>query len=125
LVAKAFHDAWSASEFTTPTFVLNPGESSFSAAGLYYLVYQLDGKLVLYRTADGAPMWSSDTHGTSPGLAVLQADGNLVVYDASSLPVFNTGTATYWRSRLAIQDDGNLVIYAPDGTPVWDSLSNP
>ncbi|MFQ1003875.1 L,D-transpeptidase family protein [Modestobacter sp. SSW1-42] len=101
-------------------------------------VLQDDGNLVV-RRADGRAVWWSgwDTPDrlrpgqqlaagqqlTSPGgraRAVMQADGNLVVYGAGDRVFSATGTFAA-RSRLAMQTDGNLVVYAPDGRAVWDS----
>lgn len=51
---------------------------------------------------------------------VMQADGNLVAYDADGKPTFNTQSFVP-GSRLAVQDDGNVVIYGPDGRWLWQS----
>jgi hypothetical protein len=51
----------------------------------------------------------------------MQADGNLVVYNADATPVWASNTAGNPGSRLIVQDDGNVVIYAPDGIPIWDT----
>ena len=56
-------------------------------------------------------------HGT--GAALLQTDGNFVVYDASGVGRWSSGTAGNPNAYLAMQDDGNLVIYRSDGQPVW------
>jgi exopolysaccharide biosynthesis protein len=56
--------------------------------------------------------------------AVMQTDGNFVVYD---------GTRAIWASGtdgkanggfLAMQGDGNLVVYAPGGNAKWASGTN-
>lgn len=57
-------------------------------------------------------VWSTGTHGRSAGAAVMQTDGNFVVYDAGDQPVWASGTqgaADYVWVR--VQRDGNLVLY--------------
>ena len=53
---------------------------------------------------------------------VMQGDGNLVLYEGSTVHwasnTYNKGTAPF---RLVMQNDGNLVIYDANNTPTWDS----
>lgn len=79
-------------------------------------IYQADGNLVLYD--HGAPLWSSGTSGTAPGVVHMQEDGNLVLYDGSNVPRWASGTAGYAGAYLLVQDDGNAVMYK-DGVIVW------
>jgi hypothetical protein len=51
----------------------------------------------------------------------MQGDGNLVIYDANSRPLWSTGTYGNAGSRLFMQDDGNAVIYDGAGQPKWAS----
>lgn len=90
-----------------------------SANGLYTLIYQSDGNLVLYPNGSTNALWASGTNGSSRGSAIMQTDGNFVVYDQSGNAVFAAGTAGNPGSRLVLQNDGNFVIYAPDGTALW------
>lgn len=59
--------------------------------------------------------------------AIMQSDGNFVVYAATSPtsahPIWASGTAGHPRSILAAQSDGNIVIYT-SGRPIWASGSN-
>jgi hypothetical protein len=102
---------------------MQPGEmldpSIESANGLYTLVYQSDGNLVLYRNGSTNALWASGTDGSSRGSAIMQIDGNFVVYDQSGNAVFAAGTNGNPGSRLVVQDDGNVVIYTTDGTALW------
>lgn len=50
----------------------------------------------------------------------LQTDGNLVIYDASSNAVWNTGTYGQRVDFAIMQVDGNLVLYGA-GAAVWAS----
>ncbi|MEI6623832.1 MAG: hypothetical protein WCP28_18215, partial [Actinomycetes bacterium] len=43
--------------------------------------------------------------------AIMQPDGNLVVYSASRKALWDSGTGAYSGSRAVIQNDGNLVLY--------------
>jgi hypothetical protein len=96
---------------------LSVGESRMSDNGQYRLDMQPDGNLVLYRTSDNAPLWASKTDGRGGTHAVMQSDGNLVVYgDAGA--VWASQTAGNSSATLAVQDDGNVVIHQ-SGTPIW------
>ena len=104
-------------------FRLLPGQALKSTGNRYRLLYQTDGNLVLYDDQNNAASWSTGTGGTRAGQAVMQTDGNFVVYDASGAAQFNTGTAGNPSARLVVQADGNVVIYRTDGRPVWDRVS--
>jgi hypothetical protein len=49
---------------------------------------------------------------------ILQADGNLVLYQGST-PLWASGTGGQHAARAAMQYDGNLVIYSASGQPLW------
>lgn len=94
---------------------LNVGDSLYSANTRYYLTMQSDCNLVVYEArtvGQPRPLWDSKTQFSGPGCrAVMQTDGNLVVYDRFNSPVFNTGTQGKLNAVLVMQTDGNLVIY--------------
>lgn len=102
-----------------PGQVLNVGEAVTSTDGRFRLVYQSDGKLVLYRTADGRALWASNTWGKPSGVCIMQGDGNLVLYRPNGTPMWASNTPIHPGSRLVAQNDGNVVISRPDGRPVW------
>jgi surface antigen len=110
------------------------------------LVMQDDGNLVLY-SKGGLPLWASrggrtgfsqhvlPTEGRltagqalwSPNLqytAVMQGDGNFVVYRAGGAAEWATGTNVA-GSFLRMQADGNLVVYTSGGSPRWSSATAP
>ena len=66
--------------------------------------------------------WNTGTAGGGAGQAILQSDGNFVVYDAQGNPGFFTGTGGNPNARLVLQDDGNIVIYTSSDQPVWDRI---
>ena len=102
-------------QYPIPT-TLAPGESLAGGQSLYspgiqfQLILQGDSNLCL-RSA-GNTLWCSQTPGQGIYQAIMQSDGNFVVYEDDT-PIWNTNTvggadAPY---RLAMQPDGNLVVY--------------
>lgn len=112
------------------------------------LVMQTDGNLVLY--SNNTALWSSWTgHINIPKnlseltsgqtlyanqslvsvllsnyRAVMQTDGNLVVYTSANKAIWSSGTAgTGSNNRLVLQTDGNLVVYTSANKPVWNAGS--
>lgn len=100
---------------------LTPGQRLNSDYGLYTLTLQADGNFVLYRR--GFPLWATNTQGKPVAKAVMQNDGNLVLYDSQQHPLWNSGTAGHPRAYLAVQDDGNVVIYDGDA-PIWQTATH-
>ena len=98
------------------------GEALTSLNGRFRLLYQPDGNLVLYDDTDGTAAWNTGTAAGGAGQAILQSDGNFVVYDAQGNPAFFTGTGGNPNARLVLQDDGNIVIYNASDQPVWDRI---
>ncbi|MET3035156.1 bulb-type lectin domain-containing protein [Chryseobacterium sp. NRRL B-14859] len=94
------------------------GEKIYSENSKYYLIFQTDGNLVMYRSGFKKDIWSTATAGKGRR-AVFQEDGNLVVYDSSNRAVYNTGVSLSNVDRLSIQNDGNIVIYNYDNQVVW------
>lgn len=110
------------------------------------LIMQTDGNLVIY--SSGRAFWSTyggltgargDTLMAGQALmhnqalwsadgryeAVMQGDGNFVVYAPGSRAIWNTVTYGHSGAWLAMQGDGNLVVYAPGGQPLWWSSTQP
>ena len=82
------------------------------------LELQIDGDLIAY--ADGEPYWNSGS--VAPGgFAVMQHDGNFVIYDAGGSPMWSTRTGGNPGARLEIQSDCNVVVRASGGDPIWAS----
>ena len=104
---------------------LLPGEGLNSGTGLnscdnrFHLAMQNDGNLVLY--APGGALWASNTGGIGPSSAVLQGDGNFVVYTGGFSATWNSGTWGQSVAHLLVQNDGNVVIYATSGAALWNS----
>lgn len=100
---------------------LDIGDELISRNGRVRLVMQGDGNLVLYRTDDGAPLWASDTWQQPVSHAVMQHDGNFVLYSDEEKPYWATNTDGNPGACIVAQDDGNLVLYGGSGTALWAS----
>ena len=81
------------------------------------LLFQTDGNLVAY--AENVAYWNAGTVDATGGAAVLQTDGNLVVYDAAGVASWNSGTAGNPGAYLVIQRDCNVVLYSASVVPLW------
>jgi hypothetical protein len=98
---------------------LTAGQSLHSCNGRYRLAMQVDGNLVIY---DGrSPIWATHTQLTSGHRAVLQGDGNFVLYTPTNRALWASYTVGRGGVRVAMQNDGNLVIYTATNAPVWAS----
>jgi hypothetical protein len=99
---------------------LRGGQNLTTLDEAFDLKLRTDGNLVLLRKSDGAKLWSSHTSGKGATQALMQADGNFVLYNASNKAVWSTGTKGSGAVRVTVQDDGNVVLYKADGSAVWD-----
>jgi hypothetical protein len=96
---------------------LPPNAFYYSPNRRYFLVFQSDGNLVVYRA--GSPdvaIASTGTNGAT--LAAFQTDGNFVIYKGNTA-VWNSGTQgtpNGWNvAQLRIWDDGRLTIEGASG----------
>lgn len=111
-------------------------EKISSPNGMYTLIMQNDGNLVLYNSKCGieprCALWSSGSYRTKGQyFMAIQPDGNLVIYTGKPPATVERHiwhSNTYGRLDnyfLAVQNDGNLVIYR--GSPmnkldaIWSS----
>ena len=65
-------------------------------------------------------LWSGDQIISPNGQysAVMQWDGNFVIYNGGGTPVWSTGTYSP-GARAVMQGDGNFVLYTPNNQPIW------
>ena len=67
--------------------------------------------------------WSaSEPRGMRAAEAIMQADGNFVIYDIEDgfpFPVWSTSTWGNPGAYLNVQGDGNMVIYSASNTVLW------
>jgi hypothetical protein len=74
--------------------------------------YSVSGTLV---GSDVVWLWHGGTAGHPGARAVLQADGNFVIYSPSNAVLWSTGTAGHPGAKLAVQSDANVVVYDGSG----------
>ncbi|MGH4033084.1 hypothetical protein ACQB60_29580 [Actinomycetota bacterium Odt1-20B] len=73
-------------------------------------------------------VWQSGTAGRSAGAAVMQQDGNFVVYDADGNAAWNSGTEACNGQNVwaRMQQDGNFVLYKGhadgEGADQWKAV---
>lgn len=89
---------------------LNRGDVVNSSNESYQLRLQNDGNLVLYSMPDGEPLWGSGTEGQAVEKAVMQGDGNFVLYGYGGKAVWGAGTEGTRATRAFVTDDGRFVI---------------
>jgi hypothetical protein len=99
---------------------LLPGQYLRSQNNGYELILQNDGNLVLYRTIDFKSLWESKTNGISVQRAIMQGDGNFVLYGYDGQVHWQSGTNGRPGSYLIVQNDGNVAIYWPKD-PIWST----
>jgi hypothetical protein len=102
---------------------LHQGDSIYSEGGEYRLVMQDDGNLVLYAQGPVVQraLWNSQTAGNPGAYAVMQADGNFVVFSSSGSALWSSGTSGHPGAYLALQDDSNLIVYSQDVSALWST----
>lgn len=75
------------------------------------LVLQTDGNLVLRPKGSNEAVWSAGVLSTSPSHAILQDDGNLLLYDNKGFPYWNCHDALGCPITSACSDDKCSVCY--------------
>jgi len=105
-----------------PDTYLFPGQWALSEDQRFGVTYQTNGDLVLAKW-DGEPIWITWLPDYL-GCAVMQGDGNFVVYDGDSQPLWASGTDGHPGAYLSVQNDGNMVIYDVNGSALWASGTN-
>ncbi|MCB5179152.1 hypothetical protein [Streptomyces antimicrobicus] len=103
--------------------VLGSNEYIETENGVLYM--QPDGNLILDHKA-GAELWASGTYGNPGAYAIVQPDGNFVIYKQDGGPtkggaVWNTGTWGNPNARVDFQDDANLVLYRENNSAAWST----
>jgi hypothetical protein len=65
-------------------------------------------------------MWATGTQGKSSDCkAIMQGDGNLVIYGGNGRPVWASNTQGRNGAFLQVQQDGNTVLYVGNHQPIW------
>jgi hypothetical protein len=98
---------------------ITAGWSLRSDDGRYRMTMQSDGNLVLYEGSRA--LWHTQTSGNPGAYAVIQGDGNFVVYSATNRPLWFSRTQGNSNATIALGDDGNLVLRSASGATLWQT----
>ncbi|MBV9226756.1 MAG: hypothetical protein JOY85_22195 [Acidobacteriaceae bacterium] len=90
-----------------------------SRDGRYALQLQTDGDLTLIDTGVNPqhPIWAANTSNTSASVALMQTDGDFVLYDQNGNALWASKTAGNPGAFLTVED-GFFTIHMSDGTPL-------
>jgi len=102
--------------------VMQFDKRTYSPNGLYFVIWQWDGNLVVYKkVGSGEPtnsnkhIWSTGTNKQGGNMAVFQADGNFVIYKGTT-PLWSSGTDGSGQLGVILLDnDGSLIVSGPSG----------
>ena len=97
---------------------LASGQSGLSGNGKYKIRMLPSGNLIVTRVSDIGIVFSAGTTGNG-NRAVMQADGNFVVYSTANKALWSTKTSGVKNASARLQDDGKFVIYSSG--PKWSS----
>ncbi len=106
---------------------LRPGGTIESMNAVYTVEMQLDGNLVEYAAHKSDVEWESDTSGNFNAYAVMQSDGNFVVYPAGKAApapghptsaLWDSGTSGHSGAAVQLLDDGALEIKSASNNKV-------
>lgn len=100
-----------------PNQAIYPGGSVPSCNGLFRLVLDAEGRLSVLDGQD-FPLFQS-TAGGPASAAIMQWDGNLVVYDVNDSPRWDTATYPVPGAYAAVEDDGTLAVFDPNDALIW------
>lgn len=67
-------------------------------------------------------LWASGTNDLPIAQAIMQGEGNFVLYDVIGEPVMATGTSGNPGAYAVVEDDGNLAIYDQNNNRIWSRL---
>lgn len=100
---------------------LSVGQQLISSNKCFTLSLQDDGSLVLYNK-QGSSLWSPpETFQKNSSYAVMQRDGNFVIYGNDKSVIWASNTYQSGGSQLKVENDGNIAIYTPENTRVWET----
>jgi hypothetical protein len=96
---------------------LKPGDTLTSPNNNYQLVFEANGNLVLYQL-NGFAIWATNTAGQTATSAIMQTDGNFVLY-ANGSTIWSSNTAGNPGAIFRLGDYGNLVVEIASGRVLW------
>jgi roadblock/LC7 domain-containing protein len=79
-------------------------ENDYLSTGNYQLLFQDDGNLVVYYNPgpNQVAMWANNTSGQDAQYAIMQTDGNFVIYGSDQPPNALWATNTHGSSQCAL-----------------------
>lgn len=94
-----------------------------SPNGVYTLVLQNDGNLVIYNNSKGRAIWAAPNTWHNTDYIVFGSKYGLqcVKYDTATAFHFSFVVRAPGAAYLSMQNDGNLVIYNSYWQPLWAS----
>jgi len=101
-----------------PNQQLTPNTSIISDNGVFTFGMGGDGNLWVKDNVRNVVLHSFNIANRGAVRAVMQGDGNFVVYDAKNGVIWQSKTAGSSGAYMVMQDDGNLVIYY-NGRAIW------
>ncbi|UGQ14497.1 protein kinase [Yinghuangia sp. ASG 101] len=106
-----------ASSPAAPQKVLTRNDAMTSPNGDTVLRLQVDGNLVVYHL--GEPTWAADNAWPRGWRAVMQQDGDFVLFDEDGDVLWSSGTGGHPGATLDVRDDGSVVIVDRNDTVLW------
>jgi hypothetical protein len=103
---------------------ITTGGTLYSDNGLFYLIVQGDGNVVIYGCRGFTAVWATGTNNsTAQRTLLMQTDGNLVLVE-NGVTVWQSGTNYMYRGPyiLSMTNDGYLSIISGLGV-IWNSNS--
>lgn len=67
--------------------------------------------------------WQTEAADEEPGALIMQADGNLVLYDLVGAPLWSSNTWGHPGAALALEANGDLVLHDQNGSVLWEVRS--
>ncbi len=107
-------------DYLAPGCKLAIGESLASDNGQSQLTMQVNGELALFNVSDGRQTWSSMTMGSPATYALMQNDGNLVLYNNQQLVIWSSNTAGNPGAYLVIDNNGKMYLYYNNAS-IWST----
>jgi len=101
---------------------LNLGDRLSSPSGTTLLILKPEGNLVLMKYKPGGQLiqqWESATTNRNVDRAVMQTDGNFVIYDKSNRAIWYSNTYGNPNSNLQVKENGTLAIISKAGQIIW------
>ena len=74
--------------------------------------------------AGGTALWATGTYGHSGAHLALQSDNDLIVYSTTNAVLWSAHTANTGANQLLLGDDGELRLYDPPGHVRWQSQAD-